>query len=115
MNCPNNKCRNCCNDCTYVTIQGPPGPIGPEGPRGEQGSRGEQGCIGPRGMKGDTGCPGSVGPRGATGPMGSRGPQGVRGDIGRKEIWARLDHKACRVNKVRRVTRAILAKHLLLR
>ena len=74
MNCPNNKSRNCCNNCsgscgTYVTIQGPLGPMGPEGPRGEQGSRGEQGPARPRGMKGDTGCPGPVGPRGSVGPI----------------------------------------------
>lgn len=69
---------------TYVTIQGPTGPMGPEGPRGEQGLRGEQGPIGPRGIKGNQGCPGPVGPRGAVGPMGPRGPQGVRGDTGPK-------------------------------
>lgn len=88
MNYPNNKSQNCHNgggSCgTYVTIQGPPGPMGPEGPRGEQGPRGAQGPMGLRGVKGDTGCPGPAGPRGATGPMGPRGPQGVRGDIGPK-------------------------------
>ena len=69
---------------SYVTIQGPAGPMGPEGPRGEQGVRGEQGPMGPRGIKGDQGCPGPAGPRGAVGPMGPRGPQGVRGDTGPK-------------------------------
>ena len=69
---------------TYVTIQGPTGPMGPEGPRGEQGLRGEQGPIGPRGVKGNQGCPGPVGPRGAVGPMGPRGPQGEKGDTGER-------------------------------
>lgn len=43
---------------SYVTIQGPAGPMGPEGPRGEQGiqgPKGDPGEQGPQGEKGDTG------------------------------------------------------------
>lgn len=49
---------------SYVTIQGPVGPMGPEGPRGEQGVRGEQGL---QGEKGDTGEKGEQGDRGEKG------------------------------------------------
>ena len=52
---------------SYVTIQGPAGPMGPEGPRGEQGVRGEQG---PQGEKGDTGEKGEQGDRGEKGENG---------------------------------------------
>lgn len=66
MNCPNNKSRNCCNNCgnacdTYVTIQGPPGPKvpqgnpGPAGPPGPKGDTWEKGDTGPQGEKGEKG------------------------------------------------------------
>ena len=97
---------------SYVTIQGPAGPMGPEGPRGEQGVRGEQGphgtpwhqgrpglsrpgrtprCGGshgataPRGVRGDTGPkddPGEQGPQGEKGDTGEKGEQGDRGEKG---------------------------------
>lgn len=66
---------------SYVTIQGPAGPMGPEGPRGEQGVRGEQG---PQGEKGDTGEKGEQGIQGPKGDPCEQGPQGVRGDTGPK-------------------------------
>lgn len=61
MNCPNNKCRNCCggyDSCgTYVTIQGSPGPQGEQGipgPEGPAGPKGEPGIQGPKGDTGET-------------------------------------------------------------
>lgn len=100
MNCPYNKSRNCCNNCssygTYVTIQGPTGPMGPEGPWGERGPAGEQGPagmqgpqgeLGPQGVQGDKGCPGPQGEQGIPGPEGPVGPKGDPGVQGPKEIW----------------------------
>ena len=94
---------------TYVTIQGPTGPMGPEGPRGAvgpmgprgpqgmrgdtgpkgdageiglQGVRGDPGPIGPKGDRGPAGPKGDTGPMGPMGPRGERGEQGERGPVG---------------------------------
>lgn len=79
---------------TYVTIQGPTGPMGPEGPRGAvgpMGPRGPQGVRGDTGPKGDAGeiglqgvrgDPGPIGPKGDRGDTGERGEQGERGPVG---------------------------------
>lgn len=69
---------------TYVTIQGPTGPMGPEGPRGEQGLRGEQGPIGEQGLQGEVGPQGVQGDRGCPGPQGEQGIQGLQGEKGEK-------------------------------
>ena len=78
--------RNCCcpstESGTYVTVQGPAGPMGPEGPRGEQGIRGEQGPIGERGIQGEIGPQGVQGDRGCPGPQGEQGAQGIQGEKG---------------------------------
>ena len=114
MNYYNGNCRgsgfyqqDACD--TYVTIQGPTGPMGPEGPRGAvgpmgprgpqgvrgdtgpkgdageiglQGVRGDPGPIGPKGDRGPAGPKGDTGPMGPMGPRGERGEQGERGPVG---------------------------------
>lgn len=68
---------------TYVTIQGPTGPMGPEGPRGAVGPMGPRG---PQGVRGDTGERGEQGPQGEKGDTGEQGPQGEKGDTGETPV-----------------------------
>ena len=73
---------------SYVTIQGPMGPMGPRGPQGVRGDRGEQGERGPVGEQGpigEQGIQGEIGPQGEKGDTGEKGEQGIqgpKGDIG---------------------------------
>lgn len=62
--------------------KGPTGAIGPTGPSGARGATGSTGVTGPTGPTGVVGPMGRIGPTGPPGPVGNTGPTGPAGPAG---------------------------------